>query len=242
MNYKLVIAFDGSYYKGWQFQKNALTVQQVMTETARRFFSSDVTVTGCSRTDSGVHAENYVLSIKTDKVIPADAIVRGMNTFLPPSVAVKECTVVSEDFHPRYDCISKEYRYRILNSAIPDPFLAGRAYRVPAKLDEEKMARDAEQLIGKHNFASFMAAGSKITDPTRTIFHASVSRDGDLIEFSVSADGFLYNMVRIITGTLIDLNLGRNENTMTQIIEAENRSVAGFTAPPDGLLLYSVKY
>lgn len=242
MNYKLVIAFDGSAFKGWQFQKNAVTVQEVMTQTAKRFFSSDVTVTGCSRTDSGVHAENYVLSVKTDKIIPVDAVVRGMNTFLPSTVAVKECEIASEDFHPRYDCKSKEYRYRILNSAIPDPFLAGRAYRLSARLDEERMARDADELIGKHNFTSFMATGSKITDPTRTIFNTSVWRDGDMVVFSVSADGFLYNMVRIIVGTLIDLNLGRNEHTMAQIIEAEDRSAAGFTAPPDGLVLYSVRY
>lgn len=242
MNYKLTLAFDGSAYKGWQFQKNALTVQQVMTETATRFFSDSVTVTGCSRTDSGVHAENYVCNIKTARDIPDTAVVRGMNTLLPDTVAVKDCVRVGEDFHARYDCVSKEYHYKILNSPVPDPFLAGRAYRFSAPLDAEKMAEHASHLIGTHNFASFMASGSKIVDPTRTIFHADVKREGDLITFSVSADGFLYNMVRIITGTLIDLTLGRSKLTMPEIIAAEDRSAAGFTALPDGLYLYRVNY
>ncbi len=242
MNYKLTIAFDGSAYKGWQFQKNALTVQEVMTQTANRFFSSPATVTGCSRTDSGVHAQNYVCNIKTERSIPCDAVVRGMNTLLPDTVAVKSCLEVPEDFHARYDCKSKEYHYTILNSPIPDPFMAKRAYSISARLDEVKMAEDAKYLLGTHNFASFMASGSKIVDPTRTIYKADAVRDGDVITFSVSADGFLYNMVRIIVGTLIDINLGRTKLTMPEIIAMESRSAAGFTAPPDGLILYRAEY
>lgn len=242
MNYKLTIAFDGSEYKGWQFQKNAITVQAVMTAAANRFFSAEATVTGCSRTDSGVHAENYVCNIQTERVVPVDAVVRGMNTFLPDTVAVKSCEEVAEDFHARYNCVSKEYHYLILNSRIPDPFLAKRAYLFSAELDAEKMAEDARQIIGRHNFASFMASGSKIVDPTRTVLDTSVKRDNDLITFSISADGFLYNMVRIIVGTLIDVNLGRTQMTVEEIIEAKDRSKAGFTAPPDGLYLYRVNY
>lgn len=242
MNYKLTISFDGSSFSGWQFQKNAPTVQAVMTETAQSFFASPATVTGCSRTDSGVHAENYVCNVKTERVIPADAIVRGMNTLLPSAVAVKSCECVAEDFHARYDCKSKEYHYKILNSSFPDPFLAHRAYSFSTKLDADRMAEDASYLVGTHDFASFMASGSKIVDTTRTVFRTSVEREGDLITFSISADGFLYNMVRIITGTLIDLNLGRTKYTMSEIIEMRERSKAGFTAPPDGLYLSLVNY
>ncbi len=242
MNYKLTIAFDGSAYKGWQFQKNALTVQEVMTDTANRFFSSPATVTGCSRTDSGVHAQNYVCNIKTERIIPCDAVVRGMNTLLPDTVAVKSCEEAAEDFHARYDCKSKEYHYKILNTGIPDPFMAKRAYCIAARLDADKMTEDAVPLLGTHNFASFMASGSKIVDPTRTVFKAEAVREGDIITFSISADGFLYNMVRIIVGTLIDLNLGRTKLTMPEIIESRSRSAAGFTAPPDGLILYRAEY
>lgn len=242
MNYKVTIAFDGSAYKGWQSQKNAITVQQVMTETAERFFTAEASVTGCSRTDSGVHAENYVCNIKTDRAIPEDAVVRGMNSFLPSSIAVKKCEIVDDGFHARYNAVSKEYHYKILNSSVPDPFLSGRAYFLSAKLDVEKMAADARLIEGTHNFASFMASGSKIVDPTRTVYKTSVTKDGDLITFSISADGFLYNMVRIIVGTLVDLNLGRTPLTMTEIIEAQDRSKAGFTASPDGLVLYQVNY
>lgn len=242
MNYKVTLSFDGSGYKGWQFQKNGITVQAVVTDAANRFFSAPATVTGCSRTDSGVHAVNYVCNIQTERVIPADAVVRGMNTFLPDTVAVKACETADDSFHARYDCVSKEYHYLIHNSRIPDPFMAKRAYFFSAELDAERMARDAEEMLGTHNFTSFMATGSKITDPTRTVFSTSVTRDGELITFSVAADGFLYNMVRIMVGTLIDLNLGRNTMTVGEIIEAHDRSKAGFTAPPEGLYLYRVNY
>ncbi len=242
MNYKLTIAFDGSKFCGWQFQKNAPTVQGAMTETAKRFFGEDVTVTGCSRTDSGVHAQSYVCSVRTSKKIPCDAVVRGMNTLLPDSIAVKDCETADESFHPRYDCISKEYRYTIRNLPTPDPFSAGRVYNFSAKLNAERMDRCAKELLGRHEFDSFMASGSKIVDTSRTVYTASVTESEGIIIFSVSADGFLYNMVRIIVGTLIDLDLGRTKLTMSEIIEARDRKKAGFTAPPDGLVLYKVNY
>ncbi len=242
MNYKLTLAFDGSDYSGWQFQKNAETVQGKVTSCAREFFGDDVSVTGCSRTDSGVHAENYVCNIKTDKNVPEKGIIKGLNNFLPPDIAVKDCEMVDDDFHARYNCIGKEYRYKILNTPNRDPFLKNRAYHFPTPLDAEKMKRDSEGLIGKHDFTSFMATGSKITDAVRTIYSADVKEENGVIVFSVSADGFLYNMVRIIVGTLIDINLGRNSLTIKEIIEKKDRTKAGFTAPPEGLYLYRVDY
>ena len=242
MNYKLTLAFDGKEYSGWQFQKNAPTVQGKLTEVANKFFSSPATVTGCSRTDSGVHAENYVCNVKTDREISPTGVVKGMNTFLPSNIVAKECEIVPDTFHARYDCKSKEYRYKILNTETRDPFLASRVLHFPQPLDVEKMKKDAESLVGKHDFVSFMATGSKITDTVRTIYKAEVEENDGIITFSVSADGFLYNMVRIIVGTLIDVNLNRTSLTIKEIIEKKDRTYAGFTAGPSGLYLYKAEY
>ena len=242
MNYKLTLAFDGSGYSGWQFQKNAVTVQGTLTSCAKNFFGDDVSVTGCSRTDSGVHAENYVCNVKTEKNVPEKGIIKGLNNLLPPDIAVKDCERAEEDFHARYNCVRKEYHYKILNTPNRDPFLKNRAYHFSTPLDVEKMKRDAIGLIGKHDFTSFMATGSKITDAVRTIYSADVKEENGVIIFSVSANGFLYNMVRIIVGTLIDINLGRNNLTIEEIIEKKDRTKAGFTAPPEGLYLYRVDY
>lgn len=242
MNYKLTISFDGSKYSGWQFQKNAETVQGTLTDCISRFFSAPVSVTGCSRTDSGVHAENYVCNVEAPSFIDPNGIIKGLNTVLPGDIAVKSCEVARDDFHARYDCKGKEYHYLIHNALARNPFLFSRAYHFPSPLDAEKMAVDAKALIGTHDFTSFMASGSKITDAVRTIYTADVKKEGDIITFSVSANGFLYNMVRIIVGTLIDLNLNRNKMSMLEIIEAKSRKSAGFTAPPEGLYLFRVDY
>lgn len=242
MNYKVTLAFDGSKYSGWQFQKNAPTVQGTLTECAERFFSSSVTVTGCSRTDSKVHAENYVCNIKTSAVISPHGIVKGLNCILPSDIAIKDCEETDENFHARYDCKSKEYRYIILNSENRNPFFDKRTLHFPTHLSEEVMDREIKKLIGKHDFVSFMASGSKITDTVRTIHSASVKREGDFITVSVAADGFLYNMVRIIVGTLIDISLERIKMDISEIIEKKERKYAGFTASPEGLYLYRVEY
>lgn len=242
MNYKLTLAFDGTSFSGWQFQKNAPTVQKAVTDCASSFFKEEVTVTGCSRTDSGVHAENYVCNIKTTKNITPLGIIKGLNTFLPDSIAVKDCEAVSEDFHARYDCKGKEYHYIILNSQIRDPFLIGRAFHYPIPLDAERMNALAKSFIGRRDFTSFMASGSKIVDAVRCVHRAEVTREGDRIIFSVSADGFLYNMVRIMVGTLIDASLSRLPLDIEEIILSKDRSKAGFTAPPEGLYLFRAEY
>ncbi len=242
MNYKVTLCFDGSKYSGWQFQNNAPTVQGTVTECAEKFFSAPVTVTGCSRTDSKVHAENFVCNIKTSVDISPIGIVKGMNNILPSDIAIKKCEAVSEDFHARYDCKFKEYRYIILNSENRNPFFDKRACHFSAFLDEKKMDSEIKKLIGTHDFRSFMASGSKITDTVRTVFDASVLREGDKVTVSISADGFLYNMVRIIVGTLIDISLNRNKLDILEILENKERKNAGFTASPEGLYLYRVEY
>lgn len=242
MNYKVTILFDGSQFSGWQFQKNAPTVQGTLTETAERFFGEKVSVTGCSRTDSKVHAENYVCNIKTTRAISPEGIVRGMNTLLPPTIALKDCEEASEDFHARYDCKGKEYCYKILNTRERNPFLHSRVFHFPTILDPEKMGEDAKAFLGSHDFTSFMASGSKITDAVRTIYDVSVTEESGVITFSVSGNGFLYNMVRIMVGTLIDTSLGRTNKSISDIIELKDRKYAGFTAPPEGLYLNRVYY
>lgn len=242
MNYKVTLLFDGSHFSGWQFQKNAPTVQGTLTETAERFFGGSVSVTGCSRTDSKVHAENYVCNIKTQRAISPEGIVRGMNTLLPPTIALKDCEEADEDFHARYDCKGKEYRYKILNTRERNPFLHSRVLHFPTPLDPEKMREDARAFLGTHDFTAFMASGSKITDAVRTIYNTEVTEEGGVITFSVHGNGFLYNMVRIMVGTLIDKNLGRNEMPISEIIEKKDRKNAGFTAPPEGLYLHRVYY
>ena len=242
MNYKITLAFDGASFSGWQFQKNARTVQGTITECASRFFGVPVTVTGCSRTDSKVHADNYVCNIVSPKAISPKGIVRGMNTVLPPEIAFKECEEAEDSFHARYDCKKKEYRYLIQNTEHRDPFLRDRVLHFPNTLDAEKMNEDAKKFIGTFDYSAFMAAGSKITDAVRTVYSAEVCEKNGIITFCVSANGFLYNMVRIMTGTLIDINLGRNKMDIKDIIETRDRRYAGFTAPPQGLYLHRVYY
>lgn len=242
MNYKVTLSFDGASFSGWQFQKNARTVQGTLTECACKFFGVPVTVTGCSRTDSKVHADNYVCNINSPIAINPYGIVRGMNTVLPPEIAIKECEEAEESFHARYDCKKKEYRYLILNTQNRDPFLNNRALHFPNPLDAQKMNEDAKKFIGTYDFCAFMATGSKIIDTTRTVYDAQVTGENGIITFKVSANGFLYNMVRIMMGTLIEVNLGRNKMDILDIINSKDRKNAGYTVSPEGLYLHRVYY
>jgi tRNA pseudouridine38-40 synthase len=242
MKYKLTLAFDGSGFSGWQTQKNAPTVQAEITRCARLVLGEEATVTGSSRTDSGVHALGFVCHITCEKELDNSAVVSALNSNLDPRIAVLDCKGAAEDFHARYSAVSKEYHYIIHNGAVHDPFMNNRAWHYPQPLDAEKMNIMAKELLGTHDFTSFMASGSKITDPVRTVYSADVIRDNDKIVFSVSANGFLYNMVRIMTGTLVDLSRGRLDMSMSEIIEARSRDSAGVTAPPHGLYLYRVNY
>ena len=252
MNYKLTIAFDGTNYHGWQFQKNAPTVQGEMTRIAEKFFSSEVSVTGCSRTDSGVHANCFCATVnkrgeaglETD--IDVNKIPRAMSAHLPEDIAVFDAEWVDDEFHARYDVKYKEYVYKINNAPVRDPFLEGRAWHYPRVLDEEAVERmnsAAAKYVGKHDFSAFMAQGSNVATTERTVVSASVVKVGNEILFRVAADGFLYNMVRIMTGTLIAVGEGRiSPDDIEKIIESKDRSNAGMTAPAHGLYLNKVVY
>ena len=242
-NLLLTISFDGTAYHGWQVQDNAITVQQTLQDALEQICSRRDNVVGCSRTDAGVHANMYCCNIRTDHPIPCDRLVTALNAVLPRDIAAIDCKEVDFDFHARYDCKSKEYIYRIWNSPNKNPFLYNYSLHYKYPLDEEFLSAQAKQFIGTYDFSSFCAAGSSVEDTVRTVVDASVERNGDEVIFRVEADGFLYNMVRIMTGTLIDISRGKlPENSIPQIIEAKNRFAAGYTAPARGLYLNKIHY
>ncbi len=246
MNIKLIITYVGTNYSGWQVQKNALTVQEKIQDAVESLFGKRYSITGCSRTDSGVHAKSFCCVVSTccDSIsIPENKIAIALNQKLPDDISVKSAEFVSEDFHPRYDVKYKEYEYLIWNSEIKEPFLNNRAFMYPKHLDTVKMQNAANYFVGKHDFKAFMSSGSDVVDTVRNIKYFNVSRAGNLIKINVAADGFLYNMVRILVGTLIDASIGRiDENSISDIINEKKRERAGFTAPAQGLYLNKVIY
>lgn len=254
-NILLTIAYDGSCFSGWQRQPDKSTVQGHLEQTMSGLFKKSITLNGSSRTDAGVHALGARASFKTDIGIPTDRIPMVVNnalcgrekgSFAIAPVRILEAKEMPEDFHARFSCRGKKYIYRIANTDMVDIFRRNYVYHVDRPLDVRKMKQAAAELIGTHDFKSFESSGGNPRETTvRTIFDVNVARSaasGD-IEISVSGDGFLYNMVRIITGTLVDIGLGRIEaEDMRGILEATDRTRAGHTAPPYGLYLAEVYY
>ncbi len=243
MTYKLKMAYDGTNYHGWQRQKNGITVQEIMENVLSEMFGIKTTVTGCSRTDAGVHAKIYVCSFSGETTIPADKIPFVLNTKLPGDIRAYECIVMHDDFNARFETVSKAYEYKIINRAFHDPLLLNYAWHFPVKLDVEKMQKAAEIIRGKHDFASFCAAGSVVKSTVRTVTDLTVTREGDVITVRAEADGFLYNMVRIITGTLVYVGCGKLcVEDIAELINKKDRRLLGITAPPQGLSLVEVNY
>ena len=251
MKLLLKVAYDGTEFHGFQYQPSKRTVQGVLTESFSSLFGFPVAVTGCSRTDSGVHALGFCLTVSSNEgnvlKIPTAKFHKAANNILPPDVSVLGAAQVPDSFHPRYDSAGKEYVYKIYDSITPSPFMAGRAMYAPRPMTEkqlELMNEAAQYFVGTHDFTSFMAAGSKIVDAVRTVKEAYVKRSEDnLVSFTVSADGFLYNMVRIMAGTLFDTACGRfSPSDIPKIIESADRARAGNTAAACGLYLNRVFY
>ena len=242
-NLLLTISFDGTNYHGWQVQDNAVTVQQTLQDALEQICSSRDNIIGCSRTDAGVHANMYCCNMRTENPIDCKKLVGALNAVLPRDIAALDCKEVDCDFHARYDCRSKEYIYKIWNSPNKNPFNFNHSLHYKYPLDEKFLSGQAKAYIGTHHFDSFCAAGSSVEDTERTVMNASVEREGDMVIFRVEADGFLYNMVRIMAGTLIDISRGRiPADSIGQIIEARNRFAAGYTAPARGLFLNKIHY
>lgn len=252
MKLLLKICFLGTNYCGYQVQPDKPTVQRELNEASKRIFGFDCDVVGCSRTDSGVHSNEFFICVSKkgenclDCTIPMDKVPFAFNSVLPDDISVLEARMVDSEFHPRYDVKHKEYIYKIWNNPIKNPFLSDRAYHIPQKYSDEaieKMNEAAAYFCGKHDFCAYMAQGSKIVDTTREIKYAQVYCDGDLIIFKVAADGFLYNMVRIMTGTLLLVAQGKIEPCdIKKITESKDRKNAGSTVPACGLYLNKVEY
>ena len=241
----LTVAYDGSDYFGWQAQKNPEqpTVQEALQAACEALFGQPVECTGASRTDRGVHALGQRGTIWVDTSIPAEKIPFALNTYLPESIAVTAAEAVPEGFHPRYDVKDKLYRFRIYNAPHRNPLLRKYAEWVCRPLDAGAMHRAAQALVGRHDFAAFRAMGSAAKTTVRTIFEISVERREDEVQIFVRGDGFLYNMVRIIAGTLIAVGQGKMpEDEVARILASKDRTRAGKTAGPEGLTLMEIRY
>ena len=242
-NLLLTIKYDGSNYHGWQVQKNALTVQEVVQNAVERVFGKRLDIKGCSRTDSGVHANMYCLSFKTDMAIANEGVIMSLNTRLPSDIAVIDCVEVDDDFHARYSCTSKEYIYKIYNGKIRNPFTAKYAYHYRYPIDADYLNAEAQAFVGKYDYRGFCSSHSDVEDTVRAVKSCSVWREDDMVYFKVEADGFLYNMVRIMTGTLLFISQGKiGQGELIDIIKSCDRRRAGKTAPPQGLYLNKVNY
>lgn len=240
---KLTIAYRGTRYHGFQRQPNAMTIQGVLEQQLSRVLNHPLTVYGCSRTDTGVHANCFCLHLHTERPIPCKNLVRGVNGYLPDDISVLSCEEASPDFHARFDCRGKEYLYRIHNHESKNPFLTDLAYHYRRPMDDDLMQRALRDVIGTHDFHSFCAQATEKSDTVRTIYDASLVRSGDMVEIFISGNGFLYNMVRILVGTLLDISEGKiPADAMPDILAAKDRLAAGRTAMAHGLYLNRVFY
>lgn len=240
---RLTVSYDGTAYCGWQIQPNGITVEEVLNQALTRLTGEKVAVTGASRTDAGVHARGNVAVFDTDCRIPPDRIAYALNPLLPEDIVVTGSEEVPPDWHPRHQNSVKTYRYRILNSEMPDPLLRRDTWHVSFPLDTEKMKEAASFFKGCHDFKSFCSIHTGVKTTVRTIYDLTVERSENLITIRISGNGFLYNMVRIIVGTLVDVGRGfRNTGDIIKILEAKEREQAGATAPAKGLLLESILY
>ena len=252
MKLLLYLSYVGTAYCGYQVQKNKPTIQRELNRAAEELFGFPCDIVGCSRTDAGVHARMFCATVSQKGAlnlpftIPVERVPRAMTMHLPPDISVFDAYAVADSFHPRYTVVEKEYEYRIDCRAVRDPFEENRSWHVPFPLKEDSLARmqlAAQAFVGTHDFSAFMAQGSKIRDAVRTVTEARVEQNGSVLSFFVSADGFLYNMVRIMAGTLLEVALGHLEpSAVPDIIASCDRSLAGRTAPPQGLYLNRVSY
>ena len=241
-NIKLTIQYNGKEYCGWQKQSDSLGIQGNIEESIKYITNESVKITGSGRTDAGVHALGQVANFNTECNIPVEKIPNALNSKLPKDIVIINAEEVSLDFHSRYSAKRKRYRYIINNNRYRNPIYSDISYFVKYDLDFNKMEKEAKSLIGTHDFKGFMSSGSSVKDTVRTIYDIHISKQEDLIFIEIEGNGFLYNMVRIIVGTLVDIGRGRIDNSMSSIIESKLRSMAGHTAPAHGLFLKKVDY
>lgn len=240
---KLTVAYDGTNYCGWQVQPNGITVQEVLNQCLSEFTGENIETIGASRTDAGVHALGNVAVFDTEMRMPGDKFSFALNQRLPEDIRIQKSEEVDADFHPRYVKSQKTYEYRILNCRFPIPTERFYSHFTYIPLDVDKMKEAASYLIGEHDFKSFCGTGAQVKTTVRTVKEIQIEKSGDRITIRITGEGFLYNMVRIIAGTLMDIGGGLYPHEkMKEILEAKDRKKAGPTAPARGLTLMKIQY
>ena len=242
-NIALFLTYEGTAYHGWQMQKNLATVQQTLECAVAKVVGHKVHVTGCGRTDAGVHAKCYVANFRTSSTIPSDRLPYALNTHLPIDIVVTRAFDVHENFNAIGSCARKEYTYLIYNSRVRDPFYVNRAWFYPKHLDERIMQEAASQFVGTHDFSAVRSVGTNVKSTVRTVFYYNVERKDNLIYLRVCANGFLYNMARAMAGTVVYSAEGKiSPDQIGMILESGNRTAAGPTVPPGGLYMSHLWY
>ena len=240
---KLVVAYDGTNYHGWQVQDNGITIEEVLNRTIGELVQEDIKVIGASRTDAGVHACGNVAVFDTESRIPGDKFSFALNQRLPDDIRIQESCEVDADFHPRYADTVKTYEYNILNRRFELPSKRLYAAFCYYPMDIERMNQAAAYLVGEHDFKSFCSAGAQVQTTVRTVYAVNVTKEDDMVHIRITGNGFLYNMVRIIAGTLMQVGTGLMEpEQVKEILEARDRSKAGPTAVAKGLTLVEIRY
>ncbi|GAA0225595.1 tRNA pseudouridine(38-40) synthase TruA [Metaclostridioides mangenotii] len=241
-NIKITVQYNGKNYCGWQSQPDSVGIQGAIENAYYEITKENIKVIGSGRTDSGVHALGQVANFTTDSSISADKIPNALNAKLPKDISVVEAEDVDEDFHSRYSAKRKCYRYMIHNNRYRNPIVSGISYQVKYDLDFDKMVRESKSLIGTHDYKGFMSSGSQVKSTVRTIYDLRLEKNEDMIVLEIEGNGFLYNMVRIIVGTLVDIGRGRISEPLSEVIESKDRDMSGHTAPACGLFLKKVFY
>ncbi len=239
----LTLSYNGTAYHGWQIQPNGITVQEVLQNSLFKILGKKTTANGCSRTDAGVHAKMFCCHIDCEDNIPDSAFIKGLNSVLPNDIAVIDVKAVSPDFHARFNALGKTYVYNIQNSSNKNPFLLPFVWHIERYLDIELMNEFCKNIVGTHDFYGFSSSGRTVDSTVRTVKECYVEKEDDIIKLKITADGFLYNMVRIIVGTAVDVSDGRlNPECANLAFVTKSRDNTGVTAPPQGLFLEKVYY
>lgn len=240
---KLIVAYDGTHYCGWQIQPNGITIEEVLNKHLSNLLQEKIVIIGASRTDSGVHALSNIAVFDTDTKVPVDKISYALNQRLPGDIRIQDSVEVPLDFHPRHCNSIKTYEYNILNRKFEIPSYRLNTHFVFLPLNLEDMALAASYIEGEHDFKSFCSSRSQVENTVRTIYRLEVFKEGDMVKIRISGNGFLYNMVRIIVGTLLKVGLGSYPPShVKEIIEKKDRMVAGPKAPAKGLTLLDIKF
>lgn len=241
-NIKITIEYDGFNYKGWQKQPTEISIQEIIEDAIFKITRDKVKLEASGRTDKGVHAFGQTASFFTNSDIVEFKLMKGLNSVLPEDISIKKVEEVNSEFHARYHAKGKSYKYIIYNSQVRSPIYRNNAYHVPYKLDMNKFRQNVNMLIGTHDFTSFTSIKEGTDNKIRTIYNIDIEQKDDIIELTFKGSGFLYNMIRIIVGTLVDVARGRIKSNIKEIIDAKNRKRAGITAPSHALYLMEVYY